>query len=266
MNEKQIAIVGSLENAFGLLPNTLEETFIHNLDHSIFKKEKIEVSVNNLSKMGKFWQYVNGLKPIENFNDSLNINQINKETIFQSLLILLNGVDYVEATFNNGQKTKCVFVQSIFKNVGVAYIDFSYLNPIKEISLHIRYDLADNIVIQVNSSLFKEIPRDITKERLTSLNCKITTGESLINVLFQPCCDKYANSAVSLYSSEKQLMVKMNVNQEMFFHSITGLAFGQYFLVVEQFDEFKKLLIQTDFMAVNLSRPNYGGKPIIYNG
>lgn len=60
-------------------------------------------------------------------------------------------------------------------------------------------------------------------------------------------------------------MVKMNVNQEMFFHSITGLAFGQYFLVIEQFDEFKKLLIQTDFMAVNLSRPDYSGKPTIRN-
>lgn len=83
-------------------------------------------------------------------------------------------------------------------------------------------------------------------ELIEKANIKISTGIDLINIYFQASSDNYKRSEISLYNSEKQFMCKYYVNEESFFISITGLAFGIYFFEFSQYDTKENILFITE--------------------
>ena len=81
----------------------------------------------------------------------------------------------------------------------------------------------------------------------------------LVNVYFQPCTDECAKTVIELYS-QGMLLGKFNVEEGLFFKSITGLAYGSYEIKVIQYDKNGKELFASDPYPFKLSTPNYGGK------
>ena len=64
---------------------------------------------------------------------------------------------------------------------------------------------------------------------------------------------------ITLYK-DSMMLAKYKVNEEMFFHSISGLAYGKYEFVLKQFDNKGKIILETDKIGFSLSRPNYSGR------
>ena len=93
-------------------------------------------------------------------------------------------------------------------------------------------------------------------------NIKVSTGADLVNIYFQPCCDSYARTEITLYK-DNMMLAKYKVDEETFFKSISGLAYGKYEFILKQFDDKGNIILETDKISFSLSRPNYGGKPTI---
>ncbi len=108
-------------------------------------------------------------------------------------------------------------------------IDFD--DRIDSIEIQFKYDVADSLMIPI---VFEEADKEAyyaqkAKENRDTLikaaQIKHSTGNDLVNIYFQPCCDTYAKTTITLYTKD-QLMAKYKVDEEMFFKSITGLAYA----------------------------------------
>ena len=94
-------------------------------------------------------------------------------------------------------------------------------------------------------------------------NIKVSTGADLVNIYFQPCCDSYARTEITLYK-DNMMLAKYKVDEETFFKSIGGLAFGKYEFVLKQLDKVNNIILETQKTAFSISAPNYGGKPTVW--
>jgi len=100
------------------------------------------------------------------------------------------------------------------------------------------------------------------------MNATHRTGEDLVNIYFQKVSDKVNRVEVELYivdnKNENQLIGTFQVQDNLCFMSITGLAFGKYGYRVIQF-EGNKEIAASNIEYFYLSQPNYGGKPSVSN-
>ena len=94
---------------------------------------------------------------------------------------------------------------------------------------------------------------------LETASIKVATGVDLVNVYFQPCCDNYARTEIVLYKDDIML-AKYKVDEETFFKSISGLAYGKYEFILKQFDDKGNIILETDKISFSISPPNYGGR------
>jgi len=154
-------------------------------------------------------------------------------------------------------------------------VDFN--NQIKEMELHFN-GVIDPIKIPVQ---YIAIDKNIYDSKLenerqfnlaTKANIKVSTGEALVNIYFQPCKDNYAKTVIELYlavgkyppaptvmgrgmkyrpallsATPGQMIGKYNVEEGMMFKSITGLAKGAYGFKLSQYDNEGNLLFTTDY-------------------
>ncbi len=154
-------------------------------------------------------------------------------------------------------------------------VDFN--NQIKEMELHFN-GVIDPIKVPVE---FKSIDKSIydlklENERQSDLaaksNIKVSTGEALVNIYFQPCNDNYSKTSIELYlavgkyppaptvmgrgmkyrpallsATPGQMIGKFDVEEGMMFKSITGLAKGAYGFKLSQYDNNGNLLFTTDY-------------------
>lgn len=80
---------------------------------------------------------------------------------------------------------------------------------------------------------------------------KHATGESLVNIYFQPCSEDYDHTEITLYVPNKTgaekwaTILKKDLANGCFFISIPNLAYGRYAYKVRQFDKEQNLLIDS---------------------
>ena len=167
----------------------------------------------------------------------------------------------------------------------IVLIDFNN-KEISKLKIVFRNNLADDYTIELR---YKEADRQAyyakkEQERkdnlLKTANIKVSTGADLVNIYFQPCCSDYEYTEIYLYipqdyatswggvkkPSSWQLFKKCKVPAEDFYKSINGLAYGTYAYVIKQFDKKDNLLLETDHIQFDISKPvirNTGGKPNI---
>ena len=60
------------------------------------------------------------------------------------------------------------------------------------------------------------------------------------------------------------LLARYKVDEETFFKSINGLAFGKYEFVLKQLDKDSNMLLETNKISFSITAPNYGGKPTVW--
>lgn len=146
-------------------------------------------------------------------------------------------------------------------------IDFD--NRFDSLKIVFKDDLADDVIIPVvykeadKKAYYERKEQEKKSERLTTANIKVSTGADLVNIYFQPCCEEYVRAEIILYR-EGMMIAKYKVEEETFFKSISGLAYGKYEFIMKQYDNNNNLLLETDKLSFSLTCPDYGGKPLIY--
>lgn len=145
-------------------------------------------------------------------------------------------------------------------------VDFN--NRIEKIKLSFVNNLADDYIFNVKyqeadkEKYFAKKEQEKKELLLKTANIKIATGIDLVNIYFQPCCDNYDRTEIVLYK-DNLMLAKYKVNEEEFFKSINGLAFGKYEIVLKQFDKNGAVLLETDKIPFSIYAPDYGGKPTV---
>ncbi len=138
-------------------------------------------------------------------------------------------------------------------------IDFD--DRINSIEIQFKYDVADSIIIPIvfkeadKNAYYEKKENETKKALIIKAQIKHSTGADLVNIYFQPCCEDYANTAIVLYLGE-QLMAKYKVDEEVFFKSISGLAYGTYYYELIQYDANGKELLHTEKIKFCISKPH----------
>ena len=159
--------------------------------------------------------------------------------------------------------------EEISQNKHLLNIDFE--NRFFDFKIYIKNDLVDPITItieHVHADIEKydlKIKKEQEEQLVKKANVVVNAGASLINVSFQPVNEKYTYSKVELYkvfgpkiiSGNKmidyQLMGKYKVDGEIYYHSITGLAYGKYAVILLEYDKENNVIYKTDYIIVNVS-------------
>lgn len=146
----------------------------------------------------------------------------------------------------------------------------------------IRFDfinqLADAYILKVTyieadqEKYYAKLAQEKKEALLAAAEIKVATGSDLVNIYFQPCCDEYDHTEIKLFvpkdyvtvgspygpvqkPSSWSLIKKCSVPADDFFTSINGLAYGEYAIVMKQFDKDNKVLLETDYIPFSIIKP-----------
>ncbi len=128
-------------------------------------------------------------------------------------------------------------------------LDFN--NKIDSIKIVFNNDLADDLILPVvfheadKEKYYAQKEQEKIENYIKKANVKAATGADLVNIYFSPCCEQYAKTEIVLYRDNRR-MAHYTVEEEIFFKSINGLAYGEYEFMLMQFDKNGKLLFTTE--------------------
>ena len=149
---------------------------------------------------------------------------------------------------NAEQRGGCFFVMLDFDNrIEKVKLEFAD-NIVDEYIFSIQYVEADK------NLYYQKKEAEVNENKLAAARIKHAVGADLVNIYFQPCCEQYAQTEIILYR-DNIVLAKYKVDEEIFFKSINGLAYGTYSYVVKQFDKQDKLLLETEHIEFKLLAP-----------
>lgn len=229
-------------------------------------KEWLYFENNDVSdeESNKYWKRV----VFDEENDTITIAQDENPNIVDYILIVF-GEKFIKSieTYKNSKWENVE--EGKFKTRWPAFrLNINFDDRIEKVKVSFRDNLADDYVINV---IYQEADKDkynakLARERKEELlkiaNIKVSTGADLVNIYFQPCCDDYVHTEITLYK-DNMMLAKYKVDEETFFKSINGLAYGKYEFILKQFDKDNNVILETDKISFSLVKPNYGGKPTI---
>lgn len=150
-------------------------------------------------------------------------------------------------------------------------IDFN--NKINSIKVYFNEEIVEPVDIKIeylNADKCKydeKLKIQQQKELTEKAKVVVKTGDCLINVNFQPVSENYSYSKVELYSydekTKNQLMAKYKTAEDVYFYSISGIAYGKYTIVLIQYDKENNEIYRSDYIPVSLKEPNYSGKNVV---
>ena len=143
-------------------------------------------------------------------------------------------------------------------------IEIDFNNQVRKIRFNFNDNIADSLILNINyvyasrdnyDQVLKEKSEDIL---VRQASIRVTTGQSLINVLFQPVSSSYAYTKVELYSymdNVPLLMARYKVSDELFFLPIKDLAYGTYKIKVIEYGINDEVIFTSPYYLVTLQRP-----------
>lgn len=215
--------------------------------HVILKNVSIKLFNSNLGIEEKIKINENMIELYQ--NDNYNLNKYN-------LLINSNVISSVEVYKNEWNMING------YQGNFVCEIDF--LDKIEKIKIVFNNNICDPIIfdisyIEANKLIYDELKE---KESLNLLakkaSIRVTTGLSLINVLFQPVSEEYSYSKIELYSfldDTPLLMARYKISDDLFFLAINNLAYGTYKIKVYEYDKDNNIIFESGYHLVTLQRP-----------
>ncbi len=188
---------------------------------------------------------------------------------------LKTSIDPVYSSPKSGNQKR--FSIKIDFNNRIEAIKITFINKIvDDLILPIVYEEADK------EKYYAKKEQERKDELLKKANIKVATGADLVNIYFQPCCDKYNHTEILLYipneverkiesnrikTIEWSLIKKCNVEAEDYYKSINGLAYGKYAFILKQFDKKGKIILETDYINFEIKKPiTPGCKPTVTFG
>ena len=202
-------------------------------------------------------------------SDSFTIKQDEDINLLEYALVLVNKIDIFSniAICKNDVWTNIALTME--NKVPTYKIIVNFNDRIEKIKFEFKNQLADDYIISIcyqeadKEKYYAKKEQERKDNLFTTANIKVSTGVDLVNIYFQPCCDEYARTEIALYK-ENMLLAKYKVDEETFFKSIGGLAFGKYEFVLKQLDKDNNIILETQKIAFSISAPNYGGKPTVW--
>ena len=262
MTKEQKASLSN-ETHIGVLPYTFKDAMLNHCNYNYRVNEKIDDVLSvPIGKLGKFWKFIDNIQYLNFSTETELVIKQSKGQNFGCLVPLLKGVESVTAVFKDKSEKHKTDI-SIFKSVTVCAIDFSFDNPIKKLILNFNYGLAEPLEINFEIEYYKEPEIDNKKIYLEKMNVSHSTGNDLVNIYFQPCCEEYERTEITLFK-DNQMLAKYKVEDGVFFKSIGGLAYGTYEYIVKQYGKNDNLILESEKIKFSIDIPNYGGKPTIY--
>ena len=119
---------------------------------------------------------------------------------------------------------------------------------VEALEINIEYEFADVEVYD------KKQEQKRKNDLIEKASIKHSTGADLVNIYFQPCSSDYIRTEIALYR-DGLMLSKYKVDEESFFKSIGGLAYGTYSFIVKQFDRNDNLLLETEHIEFTLKSP-----------
>lgn len=257
MTENQKRII---KDEFGLMffPYKFMDAIENHSSYKFTEDEK-----KSVSSLGKFWYYINNKEPF--------LVEDNKMTIIQpkgakdgTLVIIQDGISSIDIKFKKGKKN-IKLEKSIFKGYMVGVIEFDFNNLIEEIKVNFLFDLAEPLIIKVNTTLYKEPEIDYTKKYLETINDVVYYGIDFVNIHFDLATSDVDLVKVELYISDRstdRLMTTFIVEKNKNYLTIDRLAFAHYkYKIIQYIDDVE--LVRTDFKEFKLFEPDYSSSNVI---
>ena len=139
------------------------------------------------------------------------------------------------------------------------YIPIDFEKKFDKIQIVFKNNLADDLILPVvyeeadKEAYYAKQEQEHRKALLSAASIKCATGADLVNIYFQPCCKDYDRTEIALYR-DGQMLAKYKVEEDCFFKSIGGLAYGKYDFVLKQYDKAGMLLLETEQIPFYVSR------------
>lgn len=146
---------------------------------------------------------------------------------------------------------KTAWIRENNTSVPVYRLNINFNDRIEKIKISFINNLADDYILAVKYQEADKEKYRAKKEQerkdalLATAAVKCSTGADLVNIYFQPCSDDYTRTEIILYR-EEQMLAKYKVDEECFFKSITGLAYGTYNFVLKQYDKDNNIILESD--------------------
>ena len=145
------------------------------------------------------------------------------------------------------------------------FVDFDH--KIDGIKIVFQNGLADDLIVPVEyveadkEAYYAQKEKERKDALLAAASIKCATGADLVNIYFQPCCKEYGRTEIALYR-DNQMLAKYKVDEDSFFKSIGGLAYGTYSFILKQFDKAGKTILETTPMLFTIHNSRHG-KPLV---
>ena len=215
-------------------------------------------------------------------SDSLTIKQDEDINLVEYALVFVNRIDMisnisiyknnewidVDLTMENNLPTYKIIVNF---NDRIEKIKFAFKNQLADdYSLSVCYQEADK------EKYYAKKEQERKDNLLKTADIKVSTGVDLVNIYFQPCCDKYDYTEIQLYipkdfvtvggpygpvqkPSTWSMIKKCKVDPEEFYKSINGLANGKYSFILKQYDKDNTIILETGYIEFTISKPKIHG-------
>ena len=143
-------------------------------------------------------------------------------------------------------------------------IDFD--NKIDAFKFYVRNNLVDPFVVPVryidgDKAHYEAVYNDNLRQNyLEAIKVSKSIGYGLINIYFQPCCNKYSSTRIDLYVNNHgtyYLMQSYEIDKKTYWISISGLAPNFYGFILNQYDKENKTLVSTDLVIFKIEREIY---------
>ena len=145
-------------------------------------------------------------------------------------------------------------------------------NKQDKIKFYYRNGIVDPIEIKINyiesdkNKYYEKIAAKNREELLSKISVNYRTGDSLINVYWQNASASVKKIIFELFLDNDQRIMKDEINANISFKIVQGLAYGKYYFKVTQLDENDNIIVATDLIPFSLVPPYYGnGKNIVCN-
>lgn len=165
---------------------------------------------------------------------------------------------------NSNIETCTIFVNGEWQSAsrkGAAFaIGLDFENRVEKVKLTFADNIVDDYIfsiqyVEANKDLYYKKQADAKRNTyIEAAQIKHSTGADLVNINFQPCCDEYCKTEITLYK-DNMMLAKYRVDEECFFKAIIGLAYGKYAFVLKQFDSNGEALFETDKMEFSIAKP-----------
>ena len=145
-------------------------------------------------------------------------------------------------------------------------LEIDFENRIEAIKISFVDNIAEDLIIPI---VYEEASKEVyyakkEQERkddlLKKASIKVSTGADLVNIYFQPCSEEYLRSEIALYK-DGMMLAKYKVEEDVFFKSINGLAYGKYEFIMKQFNNKNVCILETEKTPFKISPPIMPHRP-----